>query len=298
MTKKKTKNIRSGYVAIVGRTNVGKSTFLNAVLETKVSIVSNKPQTTRNQILGIKTSAQGQIVFLDTPGIHRPFFKLNEKMMKDVHRSLQECDLILYFIEIDDKRADEFSLSLFNNLKKKVFLVINKIDKRNKGEALKRIDFFKDKYEWSEIIPISALNKLNLDLLQELIFQNLPSHELYYSAEEYTIQSERFFLSELIREKILHFTRDELPFAIMVKIEDIKEKETIFVVYANIYVETKSQKKIVVGKQGSLVKRIGELSRIELEDYFEKKVYLDLQVKVSPKWRNSPYQLPSDPYQQ
>jgi len=298
VTKKKTKNIRAGYVAIVGRTNVGKSTFLNAVLGTKVSIVSNKPQTTRNQILGIKTSAQGQIVFLDTPGIHRPFFKLNEKMMKDVHRSLQECDLILYFIEIDDKRADEFTLSLLNNLKKKVFLVINKIDKHNKGEALKRIDFFKDKYEWSEIIPISALNKLNLDLLQELIFQNLPSHELYYSAEEYTIQSERFFLSELIREKILNFTRDELPFAIMVKIEDIKEKETIFVVYANIYVETKSQKKIVVGKQGNLVKRIGELSRIELEDYFEKKVYLDLQVKVSPKWRNSPYQLPSDPFQQ
>jgi GTP-binding protein Era len=284
-------------VALVGRTNAGKSTFLNAVLETKVSIVSNKPQTTRNQILGIKTTAQGQIVFLDTPGIHRPFFKLNEKMMKDVHRSLQECDLILYFVEIDDRRSDEFALSLFKHLHKKTFLIINKIDKYNKAQALKQIDFYKDKFSWSEIIPISALKKINLDRLQELIYKYLPTHELYYSAEDSTMQSEKFYLSELIREKILHFTRDELPFSTMVKISEINEKNNLFVVNAHILVETKSQKKIVIGKQGRLIKRIGELSRVELEDYFSKKVFLDLQVKVSPKWRNSPFHFHSDPFQ-
>lgn len=297
MPRTKTKQVHSGYVALVGRTNAGKSTFLNSILETKVSIVSNKPQTTRNQILGIKTTAEGQIVFLDTPGIHRPFFKLNEKMMKDVHRSLQECDLILYFVEIDDKRSDEFAISLFKNLNKNIFLIINKIDKYNKAQALKQIDFFKDKFSWKEIIPISALKKINLDRLIGLIYEYLPTHELYYSAEEYTLQSEKFYLSELIREKILRFTRDELPFTTMVKITEITEKKNLFVVNAHILVETGSQKKIVIGKQGRLVKQIGELSRLELEDYFAKKVFLDLQVKVSPKWRNSPFHFHSDPFQ-
>lgn len=285
---KKNKIKHSGYVALLGRTNVGKSTFLNSILNTKVSIVSNKPQTTRNQILGIKTTTKGQIIFFDTPGVHKPFFKLNEKMMKYVHSSLLDADLILYFIEVDNIKVDNFTISMFDNLNKKVFLVINKIDKFIKSKALESINFYKDKFKWAEIVPISALKKNNLDLLEDLIYKYLPENEYFYSEEEYTLQTEKFFVSELIREKILSFTKDELPYTTMVQVEQIKDKIKILYIKANIYVETKSQKKIVVGKQGSLIKKIGEAARKNLEIYFDNKVYVDLFVKVVPKWRNSP----------
>jgi len=287
---KKVKYIsNSGYVAIVGRTNVGKSTFLNTILNVKVSIVSNKPQTTRNQILGIKTTPKGQIIFFDTPGIHRPFFKLNEQMMQDVHSSLSDADLILYFVEIDDKRIDTFAISILSRLNKKVILVVNKIDKYVKSRALERIQYFHDKFQWTEIVPISALKNLNLDTLEDLIFHNLPQNEHFYPEDQYTIQSEIFYVSEQIREKVLEFTRQELPFTTLVKVEEIKDKDKIVYVRANIHVETKSQKIIIVGKQGQMVKQIGETARKELEAYFDKKVFVDLFVKVSPKWRNSPH---------
>ncbi|MCP4151922.1 MAG: GTPase Era, partial [bacterium] len=265
--------------------------FLNKIMDTKVSIVSNKPQTTRKQILGIKSSKRGQIIFFDSPGIHKPHFKLNEKMMKDVHASLLDADLILYFIEIDDLREDEFALTMFKNAKKPVILVINKIDKYKKSRVLDRINLFKDTFPWAEIIPISALEGLNIDLIEDLIFKYLPKGGNFYPPDEFTMQSERFYVSEMIREKILTNTRAELPFTTSVNIEELTEKEKVFYIRAEIYVESRSQKKIMVGKHGNAVKNIGEQARVDLEDYFEKKVYLDLYIKVMPNWRNSPHVL-------
>ena len=279
----------SGYVALIGRTNVGKSTFMNAILETKVSIVSNKPQTTRKQILGVKTTKYGQIIFFDSPGIHKPYFKLNEKMMKDVHTSLLDADLILYFIEINDQKVDDFAISLFENAGKPIFLVINKIDKYNKAKVLEKIERFKEAYQWNEIIPLSALKGTNIDLIENLIYKYLPENDYFYPEEQWTLQSERFYVSELIREKVLVFAEAELPFTTTVKVEEITDKEKIIYIRAEIYVETLSQKKILVGKHGNFVKHIGETARKDLEDYFEKQVYLDLFIKVVPNWRNSPH---------
>ena len=284
MKKKK----HSGYAALIGRTNVGKSTFLNAVMETKVSIVSDKPQTTRKQILGIKTTEKGQIIFFDSPGIHKPYFKLNEKMMQDVYSSLMDADIILYFIDIGDRKEDDFAVSMFKDLNRTVFLVINKIDKFGKPRILEKIDRLKDVYPWAEIVPISALEGINIDLLEDLIYKYLPEGENFYPDEEFTLQTERFYVSELIREKVLRMTKAELPFTTTVKVEDITHKEKVVVIRAEVYVESRSQKKILVGKQGNFVKQIGKLARKELEDYFEKQVYLDLFIKIVPGWRNSP----------
>ncbi len=283
---------RSGYVALLGRTNVGKSTFLNAIMETKVSIVSNKPQTTRRQILGIKTTERGQVIFFDSPGIHKPQYRLNEKMMKDVHNSLVDADLLLYFVDIQDKREDEFILEMLNSVPKPTILVINKIDKFKKSKALLRMDELKDIFPWKEIVPLSALKNINVDLLEDLIFKYLPEGENFFPEEEYTSQTERFYISELVREKLLNLTRSELPFTTTVKVEEITDRDNdVTFVRAEIYVESQSQKKIVVGKQGSLIKQIGEEARKDIEDYFDRKVYLDLFVKVVPNWRNSPHVL-------
>jgi GTP-binding protein Era len=286
---KKSIKKHSGYVALIGRTNVGKSTFLNSIMETKVSIVSNKPQTTRKQILGIKTTERGQIIFFDSPGIHKPYFKLNEKMMKDVHTSLLDADLVLYFIDIDDQREDDFALSMFENANKPVFLVINKIDKYGKAKALSKIDRFKDAFQWSEIVPLSALKGTNVDLVEDLIYKYLPENDYFYPDEEFTMQTERFYVSEMIREKVLDSTRAELPFTTTVKVEEITDKEKVVYIRADIYVETRSQKKIMVGKHGNLVKQVGEMARKNLEDYFDKQVYVDLFIKIVPNWRNSPH---------
>jgi GTP-binding protein Era len=277
----------SGYVALIGRTNAGKSTFLNTILEVKVSIVSNKPQTTRKQILGILTTEKGQIVFFDSPGIHKPHFRLNEKMMKGVHASLMDADIILYFIEMSDRRGDEFALSLFEGLDKKIFLVINKIDKFNKALILEKITLFKDLYPWTEIVPISALKGTNIDRLQELLYQYLPENDGFYPEDEYTVQTEKYYAAELIREKVLHHAEAELPFTTTVKVEEITDKDKVMYIRAEIYVESRSQKKILVGKQGNFVKLVGQLARRDLEDYYEKQVYLDLFVKVVPNWRDS-----------
>ncbi|MGE5344012.1 MAG: GTPase Era [Candidatus Omnitrophota bacterium] len=278
----------SGYVALIGRTNVGKSTFLNAVMEAKISIVSNKPQTTRKQILGIKTTDRGQIVFFDSPGVHVPHFRLNEQMMKGVHASLMDADVILYFIDISDAKKDDFILSMFNELEKPTFLVINKIDKFAKSKILDVINSYKDVFPWTEIVPISALKEINIDLMEDLIYKYLPENDNFYPAEETTLQTQKFYVSELIREKLLQLVEQELPFTTTVKTEEITDRGNVVYIRAEIYVESRSQKKIVVGKHGELVKEIGQLARVELEDHFDKKVYLDLFIKIVPDWRNSP----------
>jgi GTP-binding protein Era len=293
---KKNKPRRSGYVALVGRTNVGKSTFLNALMEAKVAIVSDKPQTTRKKILGIKTSERGQIVFFDCPGIHKPRFKLNELMMKEVGNALHDADLILFFVDIGAAQHDEFIFSLLAEVAsprdgtagKPVFLVINKIDKLNKARILEKIQEYKDAFPWKEIVPISALKGDNLDLVEDLIWQYLPEGEDFYPAAETTLQSQIFYVGELVREKALNWVEDELPFTTTLKVEEIKDRGEVVYVRAEIYVESHSQKKIVIGKQGGLIKRIGTEGRAALEEYFGKKVFLDLHVKIVPGWRNSP----------
>jgi GTPase len=277
----------SGCVALIGRTNVGKSTFLNTIMESKISIVSNKPQTTRKQILGIKTTERGQIVFFDSPGIHIPHFRLNERMMKDVHASLMDSDIVLYFVDITEEKKDDFALSLFKELNKPTFLVINKIDKFSKSKILGRIEFYKDIYPWAEIIPVSALKEVNIDLIKDLIYKYLPESDNFYPAEESTLQTEKYYVSELIREKLLNLMEQELPFTTTVKTEEITDKGNVVYIRAEIYVESHSQKKIVVGKHGNIVKNVGQDARVELEDYFDKKVYIDLFIKIVPNWRNS-----------
>lgn len=283
------KNKNSGYVALIGRTNAGKSTFLNSILETKVSIVSDKPQTTRRQILGIHTTSKGQIVFFDSPGIHKPEYRLNQKMMKDVHNSLMDADLILYFIDISARVDDSFIISLLEK-RDNVFLVINKIDKLAKEKALVKMNKMKDMYPWKEIVPISALKATNLDLLEDLIYRYLPESDIqFYDENESTVQSEQFYISELIREKLLNQTRDELPFTTIVKTDEIKDRGEVIYIRSTIFVDRHSQRKIIIGKKGTMIKKIGESARAEIEDYFEKKVFLDLFVKVAPNWRNSQF---------
>jgi GTP-binding protein Era len=284
---KKNEARRSGYVALLGRTNVGKSTFLNALMQAKVAIVSDKPQTTRKKILGIKTTDRGQIIFFDCPGIHRPHFRLNELMMKEVRDALYDADLILYFIDIGDPQQDEFIFSLLQQAGKSAFLVINKIDKLNKARILEKIQGYRDAYPWKEIVPISALKGDNLELIEELIFQHLPAGEDFYPAAETTLQTEIFFVGELIREKVLNWVEDELPFTTTLKVEEIKDRGEVVYVRAEIYVESPGQKKIIIGKKGNLIKQIGSQGREALEEYFGKKVFLDLHVKIVPGWRNS-----------
>ena len=282
------KGRRAGYVALVGRTNVGKSTFLNALLEAKIAIVSGKPQTTRRKILGIKTSEQGQVVFFDCPGIHKPHFRLNERMMKEVRDALHDADLVLFFVDIGAAQHDEFIFDLLRESSKAVFLVINKIDKLNKGRVLEKIQEYKDAFPWKEIVPISALRNINLDLLEDLIFTYLPEGEDFYPAAETTLQGQNFYVGELIREKVLELVEDELPFTTTLQVEEIKDRGEVIYVRAEVYVESTAQKKIVIGRQGGLVKRIGIEGRAALEEYFAKKVFLDLHVKIVPDWRNSP----------
>jgi len=281
-------NIHSGYVALIGRTNAGKSTFLNSVMGAKISIVSDKPQTTRKRILGIHTTPRGQAVFFDSPGIHQPRSRLNEKMMKDVHMSLREADLVLYFTEIKDEREDPFILGLLEESRKPVILVINKIDMFRRSRSLARMAALKDRFPWKEIVPLSALNGVNVDLLESLIFNHLPSGTPLFPEDALTRQSESFYASELIREQLLQQTRHELPFTTLVTVEELKKREDLVIVNAEIHVETRSQKKIMVGRSGSMIKEIGTQARRELEDYFDRKVFLDLHVRVSPNWRNSP----------
>ncbi|MBN2345559.1 MAG: GTPase Era [Candidatus Aminicenantes bacterium] len=279
---------RSGYVALVGRTNVGKSTFLNSILESKVAIVSDKPQTTRRKILGIKTTERGQAVFFDCPGIHKPRFKLNELMMKEVRDALHDADLVLYFVDIGCPRQDEFVLSLLRESGQGVILVINKIDKQGKARVLEKINEYKDEFPWREIVPISALRGDNLDRIEDLIFLHLPEGEDIFPAGETTQQTENHYVGELVREAVLHWVQDELPFTTTLKVEEIQDRGELVYVRAEIYVESRSQKKIVIGRQGGLLKRIGSEGRAALEEYYGKKVFLDLFVKVVPGWRNSP----------
>jgi len=288
-------NYKSGFVSIIGRPNVGKSTFLNKVIGQKIAIMSDKPQTTRNKIQGVYTTNTCQIIFIDTPGIHKPKHKLGDFMMKVAQNTLNEVDLILFMINAVEGfgRGDEFIIERLKQTNQPVFLVINKIDQVHPDDLLKIIDQYKKLYPFKEIIPISALEGNNVTVLLEQIEKYMPNGPQYYPADQVTDHPERFIITELIREKVLHLTREEIPHSIAVVMDSMERREggnTVYVA-ATIIVERDSQKGIIIGKQGKMLKEIGRLARIDIEALLGSKVFLELWVKVQKDWRNRVNQL-------
>ena len=282
---------KSGFVSIIGRPNSGKSTLLNQLLGEKVSIVSDKPQTTRHNILGIQTLKEGQIVFKDTPGIHKPEFELNRRMMQLLYDALEGVDLLLAIVDASTTfgAGDQFVIELLQKQKLPTFLLLNKVDLVQKQHLLPLMSFYSGKYSFAEIVPISALKKDNLDLLINLILKHLPEGPSYFPEDQFTDKHERFLVGELVREKILHHTREELPFSIAVFVNRFQERdEKVVFLACDIVVERPSQRKIVIGSHGQLLKQIGTEARIDIEKLLGKRVYLELFVKVQPDWRNDP----------
>ncbi len=295
--------MKVGYVALIGRPNVGKSTLLNKMLGQKVAITSDKPQTTRISILGIRTTQKGQIIFVDNPGIHKPLHNLNKRMMSFVYSALETSNLVNLLIDATLKfgHGDEFVLETLKNISTPIFLLINKVDIVKKEKILLLIDKYKDLLNFKEIIPISALKGTNLDILEDLIYDNLPEAQKIFSDDEISDQSQRFLLSEIVREKVLSHVKQELPFVTAVymdKLEDeIKDsspnalsgkKKQVQYISATIFVEKETHRRIVIGKHGRLIKTIGTQARQELEHILGTRVFLDLWVKVKERWRDSP----------
>lgn len=276
---------KSGFISIMGRPNVGKSTLLNAILGEKIAIVTKKPQTTRNRILGVKNLPDAQLIFLDTPGIHKPRHKLGETMVRTALNTYKEVDLLLLMVgpeEIQD--GDRYVLETLQGLRKPVFLLINKVDMVEKQRILPLIYQYQKNFNFSEIIPISALKLDNLDRLIEAIVKYMPDGPKYYPEDIVTDQLERFMVAEIIREKIMDITREEVPYSVAVQIEEFREKKPILI-RGLIYVERDSQKGILIGKGGMMLKEIGTFARKDIEGLLGTKIFLELWVKVKKDWR-------------
>jgi GTP-binding protein Era len=278
-----------GMVALIGRPNAGKSTLLNRILGQKVAIVSAKPQTTRNRIVGILNEPRGQIAFLDTPGIHKPLHKLNVRMMEHVRTALAEADVLAVMIDASEPfgRGDQFVLDMLRAQTNKRVAVLNKIDLLKKNKLLPLIQQYSEAGLFDEIVPVSAASGDGVDQLLEVFFNSLPPGEPQYPREDFTTQPERFFAAEIVREKLLRHTTDELPYTTAVAVERWEEEEAknLIKIYATIVVERETQKPIVIGKGGEMIKRIGTEARQELETILGAKVYLDLHVAVHDRWR-------------
>lgn len=289
------KGYKSGFISIIGRPNVGKSTFLNRVIGQKIAIMSDKPQTTRNKVQGVLTQNDSQMIFIDTPGIHKPKHKLGDFMMKVATNTLKEVDLILFMINAEEGygRGDEFIIEKLQTVKTPVFLVVNKIDTMHPDDLLPIIEKYQKLYPFAAVVPISALEGNNVDTLLNQIKKHLPEGPQFYPADQVTDHPERFIISELVREKVLHLTREEIPHSVAVVIDSIKKmdnSDTINVM-ATIIVERDSQKGIVIGKQGKMLKEVGSRARIDIENLLGSKVFLELWVKVQKDWRNKASQL-------
>ncbi len=281
---------RSGFVSIIGRPNAGKSTLLNALVGEKIAIVTHKPQTTRNRIQGIVTiPKKGQIVFIDTPGIHKPEKTLNKRMMQEVHDALEGCDLLLLMHDVTQKFGadDQYTLELVKRTKQPVMLLLNKIDLIAKEKLLAIIAQFSQLHDFKEIIPISAAKGSGVDILLQKVLQNLPAGPHYFPDDQITDQPERFLAAEIIREQVLICSHQEVPYAATVMVEQWEEKPKLTRIAAAIFVERDGQKAIVIGRGGEMLKRIGSNSRRELEKILNTKVFLELFVKVKAGWRDS-----------
>jgi len=285
-----TVGFRSGFIALVGRPNVGKSTLMNRMVGRKLAIMSDKPQTTRNKITAILTTDEAQLVFIDTPGIHKPKHKLGEYMVKVARNALKEVDVILFLIEASEKEigpGDLYIKDVLGQTKTPVILVINKTDLVKGDELLPLIDKYRSIMEFREVVPVSALEGDNVDTLIKLISGLLPEGPMYYPDGMVTDQPEQAIIREIIREKVLHLTREEIPHSVAVEIEEIVPRDNdLIYVRAVIFTEKESQKGIVVGKNGTMLKKVGGMAREDIENLLGSKVYLDLWVKVKKDWRN------------
>ncbi len=283
---------RSGYVAIIGRPNVGKSTLLNQVLGEKVAIVTPKPQTTRNRITGIRTTAACQIIFLDTPGIHRARSLMNRRMVETALATLREVDGVLWLVDAREglRKEDEEIAQALSESKAEVLVLLNKIDAVSKGKLLPLIEHCAALLPGKEIVPVSALKGDNVSLVLELVEKRLPEGPRYYTEGEFTDQTERFIASEIIREKIFLLTREEIPYSTAVTIEEFKEKEerNLIVIQATIFTDRESHKPILIGKKGAMLKEIGKQAREELEKLLGCKIFLELFIKVDSGWTQDP----------
>ena len=280
--------MKSGFIGLVGRPNVGKSTLVNAIIGRKVAITSDKPQTTRNIIQGIRTDEDSQMVFVDTPGIHKPQNKLGKILNKQAYFTVDDVDVILFLVDITEPlgKGDMFVIDVLKKAKVPVILVINKIDKLPKDTILKKIDEYKDLYNFDEIVPVSAYKKDNVDRLINVLKTKLTDNIKYYDDDMYTNSSVNFMVSELIREKILDLTHEEVPHSVSVVTESMEYNKNGVNIQATIVVDRENLKKILVGKNGTMIKEIGTKARVDIESLLGRKVYLELFVKVIPKWRD------------
>jgi len=287
---------RSGFVCILGRPNAGKSTLLNALVGEKLAIISPKPQTTRNRIQGVmnilrgKGKDGGQIVLIDTPGVHKPDSSLGRKMMVEVREGLEGCDVVLLMIDATQKLdpRDRFAMDLVKHSKAKAFLILNKIDLlREKSKLLPLIEEYRNLYDFAEVIPISALKRKGLDDLLESILAALPAGPAYFPEDEITDQPARFMAAEIVREQVLLNTSEEIPYATTVVVDTFEEGRRLTRIAATIYCERDGQKGILVGKGGRMLKKIGTAARLQIERMLQTKVFLELYVKTEPGWRDS-----------
>jgi GTP-binding protein Era len=282
---------RSGFVSILGRPNAGKSTLLNSLLGTKVAIVADKPQTTRTSIQGVLTLPEAQVVFLDTPGIHKADTPINKRMMEAVRAALDQRDLLLYMADPtrDFGEADHKALDLVRRAETPTLLLVNKIDLlRDKAALLPVIESYKNQFEFGAYLPVSARTGEGLEQLREEILSRLPDGPQYFPPDFVTDQPERFLAAELVREKVLMLTHQEVPHSVAVLVDKWEETPQLTRIYATVYVERDGQKKIVIGAKGSMLKRIGTLAREEMEALFDRRIYLNLFIKVQPGWRERP----------
>ena len=282
--------MKSGFVSFIGRPNAGKSTLLNRIIGTKLAIVSDKPQTTRNRILGVKNYPDGQVVFLDTPGIHRPLHRMNVRMVDAAVDTIREVDVLCLVADVTEPpgKGDRFVLDLLKHATAPVFLILNKIDLVKKVKLLPIMQQYSEMAGFAEIVPVSAGTGDNVDRLERVILDRLPEGEARYPPDYLTDQPERFFAAEIVREKLLQLTHAEIPFSSAVVIDRFEEPDGpngILKLYCSIVVERESQKPIVVGRGGDMIKRIGIAAREDLEKFFDAKVYLDLHVRVKAEWR-------------
>jgi GTP-binding protein Era len=279
---------RAGFVNIIGKPNVGKSTLMNVLVGERMSIITSKAQTTRHRIMGILNGEDFQVVYSDTPGIIKPQYELHQSMMRFVHASLEDADIVLFVTDIYEKFDEEDAIQKLNQSEAPVLLLINKIDQATPDEVLLKIDYWREKIQAKEIVPISALNRTNTDKVFELILQYLPEHPAFYPKDELTDKPERFFAAEMIREKIFKLYSKEVPYSCEVVVEEFKEDDNLIRMHATIIVERRSQKGIIIGKQGEALKKVGTYARQDMEEFFQKKVFLELYVRVQENWRSDP----------
>ena len=279
---------KAGYVNIIGKPNVGKSTLMNAMVGEKLSIITSRAQTTRHRIQGILNAPDYQVIFSDTPGILDPSYKLQESMLKAARSALVDADVLIYLTEMDESPdPDDPFLQRVAKAKVPVLLVINKIDLSNQEQVRKFMEHWQVLLPEAEIIPISALKNFNVDTIFKRILELIPESPPYYPKDALTDKSERFFVGEMIREKILLHYKQEIPYAVEVEVESFKEEDRLIRISALIYVERESQKGILIGNEGLALKKVGKEARLDMEDFFQKKVFLELLVKVKKDWRNN-----------